>query len=195
MKKLFMIFIFAFLPLVLFAAPFGLKMGMTIDEIKDICDGIRPQYYKRDIWFITPAKKHPLFETYGVFVDEKFGLYKLRVVTEEIETGSDGAELKKWFENARKIIAKKYGEPDVYDINTNEEIDNAFFDNLRNGKIVPMAKWSKGNYLKEVNLERIELKIISDDRGYSSYRNIGAVVLNYYFTNAKSVEDEQDYVF
>lgn len=196
MKKIILtVLISTLLPLVVFSAPFGLKMGMTLEEIKSACNGIKPKFYERNIYFITPAKKHPLFETYGVFVDDKHGLYKLRVVTREILTRNDGAELKTAFQTALKTISKTYGKPDIKDISPNEAIDNSWFDKLRNEKINPKATWEKTNKLLESDLEKIELKIIPDDRNELSFDNIGAVVLNYYFRNANTVEDEQDNVF
>ena len=195
MKKLFLILVFSFLSCMLFAAPFGLKMGMTVEEIKTACNGIKPKYYERDIYFITPKKKHPLFETYGVFVDEKQGLYKIRCVSREIITGNDGAELKSSFENALKVVSKTYGEPDIIDISDSNIIDKEWFSKLRNGKVSTKVQWTKTTKLSESNIEKIELKIIPDDRDYSAFKNIGAIVLNYYFKNTSSVEDEQDSVF
>lgn len=195
MKKNFLILVFSFLSCMLFAAPFGLKMGMTVDEIKAACNDITPKYYERNIYFIIPKKTSALFENYGVFVDEKYGLYEIRCVSEEITTGDDGGELKNRFESAIKAISKTYGEPDVIDIEANNQIDNMYFTKLRNGKISPRVQWTKNKKMRESNIKKIEIKIIPDDRGYTSYKNIGCIVLNYYFDNAENVFDEQDDVF
>ncbi len=196
MKKIILTTIISLLfPLVIFSVPFGLKMGMNLEEIKFACNGIKPKFYERNIYFITPAKKHPLFETYGVFVDNKHGLYKLRVVTKEIITQDDGAELKSTFHSALKAISKTYGKPEIKDISPNEAIDDSWFNKLRNEKINPKATWRQRDKLLESALEKIELTIIPDDRNELSFCNIGAIVLNYYFLNASAVEDEQDEVF
>mgnify|MGYP007130620638 CR=1 FL=1 len=195
MKRLFLAVLFIIGATFTYAAPFGLKMGMTIDEIADACNGIAPKYYERDIYFITPSKKHPLFETYGTFIDAKYGLYKIRCVSAEITTGDDGAELKRYFENALKTISKQYGTPDIIERPNSDAIDNDWFQKLRNGKISYKALWTNSEKIKNLNLDKIELKIISDDRNYSLINNIGAIVLNYDFQNATSAEDEQDSVF
>lgn len=170
-------------------------MGMTIEEIQSVCDESKTEYYECDIYFITPKKRHHLFETYGAFVDEKHGLYKFRCVSREIKTGNDGAELQVYFKNALKTLSKNYGEPDIIEFTDTNYIDNLWFTKLRNEKIVAKVYWSKSEKLPKMNINKIELKIIPDDRDYSSTENIGAIVLNYYFNNANSVEDEQDAVF
>ncbi|MBP3771668.1 MAG: hypothetical protein J6I53_03115 [Treponema sp.] len=48
MKKLFLTLVFSFLSFALFAAPFGFKMGMTIDEISEQCEE-EPSFMKDDI--------------------------------------------------------------------------------------------------------------------------------------------------
>ena len=125
----------------------------------------------------------------------KYGLYKIRCVSAEIITGDDGAELKRYFENALKTISKQYGTPDIIECPNSDAIDNDWFQKLRNGKISYKALWTNSEKIKNLNLDKIELKIISDDRNYSLINNIGAIVLNYDFKNSSSVEDEQDSVF
>ena len=45
MKKIFVIAIFLLvLPLSVFASPFGLEMGMSLDEIKEVCKGVKPEH-------------------------------------------------------------------------------------------------------------------------------------------------------
>ena len=57
MKKIFLILIFGIISSFLYAAPFGLKMGMTLDEIAEQCEE-EPEYVKDDIYMILPIKKH-----------------------------------------------------------------------------------------------------------------------------------------
>ena len=60
MRKVLLIFIFTILPVALFAAPFGLKMGMTLDEIAEQCEE-EPSFVKDDVYLVKPKKSHPLF--------------------------------------------------------------------------------------------------------------------------------------
>jgi len=81
MKKALFILLLAFLSISIFAAPFGLKKGMSINEIAAVCDGTAPKYAGNNCYYISPAKKHPLFQTYIAFVDSEKGLYRREAVT------------------------------------------------------------------------------------------------------------------
>ena len=76
MKRLFLAVLFIIGTTFSYAAPFGLKMGMTIEEIAEQCES-EPSFVQDDIYLVTPIKKHPLFTYYAVYVSEKTGLYCL----------------------------------------------------------------------------------------------------------------------
>ncbi|MBO6219546.1 MAG: hypothetical protein J6N81_08235, partial [Treponema sp.] len=80
MKKLFISLIFGLLSTFIYAAPFGLKMGMTIEEIAAQCEE-EPSFVKDDIYLVKPVKSHPLFEYYAVYISEKTGLYQIRAIS------------------------------------------------------------------------------------------------------------------
>ena len=73
MKKAILLVLLAFLGSILFADPFGLKMGMTLEEIAEKCGGKEPIYtgfgtnYKID-----PIKKNDAFAEYDVSVHDDF---------------------------------------------------------------------------------------------------------------------------
>ena len=93
MKKTFFILIFALLPFVLFPAPFGLMMGMTIDEISEQCEE-EPSFMKDDVYLIKPKKSHPLFSYYAVYVSEKTGLYQIRAISDSVTCNDYGTEIR-----------------------------------------------------------------------------------------------------
>ena len=116
MKKIFSILLISLLlPLSIFASPFGLKMGMTLDEITDACNGSKPVPVENDCYQIFPAKTHPLFKQYAVFVDEKHGLYCIKAVSEEISTNDYGTEIKNAFAETEGRISKTYGKSRLID--------------------------------------------------------------------------------
>lgn len=84
MKKLFLIFTLILLPIAVFAAPFGLEMGMTLDEIAEQCEE-EPKFLENDIYLVKPIKSHPVFIAYLVYVNQKVGLYQIRAVSDEIK--------------------------------------------------------------------------------------------------------------
>ena len=49
MKRFVLIYVFVFLSIAIFASPFGLKMGMTIDEIAEQCEEY-PSFVKDEIY-------------------------------------------------------------------------------------------------------------------------------------------------
>ena len=78
MKKTILLVLLAFLGSILFADPFGLKMGMTLAEIAEKCGGKEPIYtgfgtnYKID-----PIKKNDAFAEYDVSVHDDLGLFAI----------------------------------------------------------------------------------------------------------------------
>ena len=71
MKKLISIFTLLFIySLSVFAGPFGLDMGMTIEDVTKACGGNEPEYISDDRYYIQPVKSHPLFEGYDAWTSE-----------------------------------------------------------------------------------------------------------------------------
>lgn len=194
MKKICLISILITLSVALFAAPFGLKMGMTLKEIEKECIG-RAEHNKDDIYFITPKKSHPLFTFYAVYVNEKVGLYKIRAVSDFIACNNYGTELKNAFENFKDRISKTYGEPEIFDrIDRGSYMkdDSYWMMALQDGARELYAVWGGDSNLQD-NLIGISLqcKALNDILHYGD----GLLILDYDFKNTSSVQDEQDSVF
>ena len=190
MKRFISVTLLYFLTVVIFAAPFGLKMGMTLDEIAEQCEE-EPSYLENDIYIIAPVKKHPLFEYYGVYVDEKEGLYQIKAISDTITCNKYGTEVQNTFHSIKDRIAKTYGKPkiiDKVDVNSLFKDDDNWFYALNEGSRNLSAVWGEKTELPD-NLTGIVLDCVA-----SSYGK-GQLVLYYFFKNAYSVEDEQDSVF
>ena len=72
----------------LFAYPFGLKMGMTLDEIAEKCGGKEPEYVGGGAMYnIDPIKKDNHFVEYVALVHDDLGLFGITAYTkpEDIE--------------------------------------------------------------------------------------------------------------
>ena len=196
MKKIFTILLLSLLlPLSIFAAPFGLKMGMTIEQIAAECEE-EPQYVKDDIYMITPKKRHPVFEYYAVYVNDKTGLYQIRAISEPISTNKYGTELQNAFNNVKDRIAKTYGKPKIYNsvdktISSYLQNDDYWFYTLREGSRKLSAAWENNTQLAD-DLDTVALDCVVVD-GF--YNGNGQLILYYYYNNSDSVEDEQDSVF
>lgn len=195
MKKLFFVLMFGLISTFIFAAPFGLKMGMTIDEIGEQCEE-EPSFVKDDIYLIKPVKKHPLFEYYAVYVNEKTGLYQIRAISLPIVSNKFGTELKDAFNNVKDRIAKTYGKPKIIDrynntANSYYQKDEYWFYALREGSRELSAVWGYNSSLAD-NLDTVALECSVT---YGFYDGTGQLILYYYFNNISGVEDEQDSVF
>lgn len=196
MKKLLLILIFALFSFTIFAAPFGLKMGMSIDEISAQCEE-EPSFVKDDVYLIKPKKNHPLFSYYAVYVNEKVGLYQIRAVSDSVTCNNYGTEIQNTFNSVKDRIAKTYGKPKIInkvDSNLSDYMrqDKWWFQNLKNGAQQLSAVWGEKTQLAD-SLETVALDCVADNTVF--HFEDAHLVLYYYFSNAKSVEDEQDEVF
>ncbi|MBR6154268.1 MAG: hypothetical protein IKQ43_07515 [Treponema sp.] len=192
MKKKFLLvsvlFLFSGL---LFAAPFGLTMGMNLEEIKGACGGKRPENVQDDCYRIYPEKNHPLFEEYYAYVDEVEGLYYIKAVSARISVNEYGTELKEKFNEINARVSKTYGTPKITDEiirQTSFRSDSNWLYSLGEGSRVLSARWENANQLKD-DLVYVYLYVSSEKYYY------GWVNLEYRFTNASAVEDSQDDVF
>lgn len=195
MKKLFLFFTLILLSSAVFAAPFGLEMGMTLEEIAEQCEG-EPEFLENDIYLVKPKKSHPVFIAYLIYVNQKVGLYQIRAVSDEIKTNKYGTELQNTFNDVKDRISKTYGKPRIYDdVDRNlydmYQEDKYWFYTLQEGSRELSAVWGTSSSLAD-NLDLVALECLATD-GY--YEGSGQLALYYYFSNANSVEDEQDSVF
>lgn len=194
MKKALLILVLAFLAISIFAAPFGLKKGMSINEIAAVCDGTAPKYAGNNCYYISPAKKHPLFQTYIVFVDSEKGLYCIQARSGNIKTNDYGTETKNAFAEIKDRVSKTYGKPNMID---KIAADSLFKDEqywlyaLEKGARTYAAIWQSNskNQLKD-DLSSILIYASGD-----SFKEIGWITLQYDFLNKRAVEDSQDDVF
>lgn len=115
MKKLFLLLILLSAPILLFSAPFGLSMGMTLDDLAEACDGAEPIHIEDDCYYVFPVKKHPLFKHYVAFVDDDEGLYLIRAVSDDISTNRYGTEIQNTFAEIKERVSKTYGRPRIID--------------------------------------------------------------------------------
>ena len=192
MKKLFLALIFGLISTFIYAAPFGLKMGMTIDEIAEQCEE-EPSFIEDDIYWIKPIKSHPIFSYYAVYVSEKTGLYQIRAISDSVTCNKYGTEIQNAFNSVKDRISKTYGKPRIINkvdstISSFLQKDEYWFQTLKDGARQLSAIWGEKTELTD-NLISVALECVADN-----YED-AHLVLYYYFTNSTSVEDEQDSVF
>ena len=178
MKKIFLILLFTLLPFAIFAGPFGLKMGMTLEEVTEVCGGDKPvKLQADDCYRIFPDKKHPLFGYYIVFVDKTKGLYSIMAFSTE---DNSKEIINNTFIEVHESLSKIYGPSEKVDINVS--LRDKQYNNT--GTYYYCEKWD--NELKD-DLSCIFLYATNYSFSYG-------LVLQYDFTNKSDVEDSQDEV-
>ncbi len=194
MKKLFFALIFGLLSTFIYAAPFGLKMGMTIEEIAEQCEE-EPSFVKDDIYLVKPIKKHPLFSYYAVYVNEKTELYQIRAISDSMTCNAYGTEIQNAFNSVKDRISKTYGKPRIINKLSSDTLwkdDKYWFEALNDGARQLSAIWGEKTELED-GLLSVALDCVADNSSF--HWDDAHLVLYYYFNNASSVEDEQDEVF
>ena len=196
MRKLFLVMIFGIISTFVYAAPFGFKMGMTIEEITEQCEE-EPSFVKDDIYLVKPIKKHPLFSYYAVYVNNKTGLYQIRAISDSMTCNDYGTEIKNAFDSVKDRITKVYGKPRIINkvdpsLSDYMKQDKQWFYNLKKGAQQLSAIWGEKTELPD-DLSGIALDCVADNDVF--HYDDAHLVLYYHFKNASSVEDEQDEVF
>lgn len=181
MKKLFLILLFILLPFTIFAGPFGLKMGMTLEDITEVCGGTKPTKQGYDCYMIYPEKKHPLFKEYIVFVDQEKGLYSIIALSKEDRSRTI---IDNTYIEIRESITKIYGSSEEVDIDIS--LKDKQYNSI--GTYYYCEKWEK-----ELKDDLSCVLLYATRYTYSYYDTYG-LVLQYDFTNKSSVEDSQDEV-
>ena len=182
-----------------FAGPFGLEMGMNLDDITKACGGIRPERLENDDrYWISPTKNHPDFEHYLVWVDGTKGLYCIRAISKEIRTSKYGTELKSFFYEMTERLSKTYGKPEIFDKVKNDVMDflkkdEWWLTTLKEGSRILESLWEKesGKVIMSKELKYVDL--YADTLKYSYDK--GILVLDYGFINSDEIKKFQDDVF
>jgi hypothetical protein len=172
--------------------PFGLDMGLSLDDVKQICE---IEHIDNDAYEITPPQKNDLFKTYIVWIDSEYGLHGIRAITERIHANDHGAELKSRFENIVESIESKYGKYKRTDKNSNNRLfrePQYFMYTLREGSRELSAVWAK-RYQSQLpdNIAGIAIEVVAEN----AFPNVGYVTLEYGFSNSDAVKAKADTVF
>ena len=102
----------------LVAGPFGLEMGMTLDEVAASCGGRSPVDIGGGRYIVTPQKANPLFAECIAWISESEGLIALRANGEDVLSNAEGDELAGEFSAIQKALEAVYGEARLSDGDT-----------------------------------------------------------------------------
>lgn len=154
MKKFFSLVLFMAIYVCAYAGPFGLSMGMTLEELTAACTE-EPEYIADDRYYIQPKKSHPLFDGYVAWVSETDGLYYIKGISREIKTANYGTEIKQEFSKILSPLEKKYGKFKKIDKLSSDTIwkySGDWMHSIADGARIYEAHWESS----EQNLENFE---------------------------------------
>ena len=163
------LFAIAFLMVnVLFADPFGLKMGMTLAEIKEKCGGKEPVYRSMGyLYNIEPIKKDKFFIEYTACFNDNVGLFGVDAMTDVMSTEM----CEEVFNNVLSILKGYYGEP--------SEVEGSNY------------VWWFANKCEKLKKERLDSICLTVKSGSGR----GMIFLGYRFENVDKARETADSPF
>jgi len=112
--RLFVLLAFFVIGIPAFAGPFGLDMGMTLEQVTAVCE-TAPVSVGNNLYKVTPPKPHQAFETYIVQISLKYGVFFIKAIGKRLNTSVYGTELKSAFTQLVTSLEKTYGSAKTYD--------------------------------------------------------------------------------
>jgi hypothetical protein len=164
--------------------PFGLRMGMTLEDIGEESEVLGQGVYK----FKTLAKGHPAFKSYIVTVTPRFGLSWIKGMGNNIQTNGFGHQLISEFNSMEMRLTAVYGigkrSDYLLDGSTWDEAQY-WMSAVKYKERTLMTIWSEENGLSLGNdLTMIGLL------AYAIDSETGFLTLEYYFRNNDAAEAE-----
>ena len=172
------------------AKPFGLRMGMSLQDINGSHVQISPGAYM----VVSVPIPDAAFESYGVHIGSKTGIGKVTGVGKSIATDASGTELKQAFTEMKTVLAGAYGLCVVMDQMQSDNICNEpgeWMLRLMNEERVLGAMWdARCASTLPPNVARIHLGV------QATAENEGSLLISYEFRNidqcmAEIAEEEQ----
>jgi hypothetical protein len=161
--------------------PFGLKMGMSLEQISNEYELLSHGIYR----LLSVPKPHSEFVDYIVRVSPTYGLYWIKAIGRTIATSSHGIDLKVSFERMMEKLKISYGEVSIQDFLLAGSIwsdSNDFMMGLLQKERSLYAVWDKTNLSDKNDLITVFLGAQAVDR------NSGYIVLEYSFNNESVAE-------
>jgi hypothetical protein len=119
-------FVIMFLVAISFAIaqPFGIKMGMTLDDL--IARGCNPRFLGdiliMKLYDIMPPLTHSSFESYSVGINKKYGVVEIFAFGKNIDISICNQDLIDEFNKIKNQISKSYGQSEDYDLSNPDSL-------------------------------------------------------------------------
>ena len=178
MKKIILLVIVFFMSNMLFAGPFGLEMGMTLDDIKEKCGG-EVKCVQDGLYAIKPPRPSIYFCDYFTKIDGSFGLH-LIAGTGEITSYKECMLL---LGNLSNKLKSYYGEPQ--EVKRLKDSDPVYMTYESSDTIIQYGwKQPECKKLEKENVYHLRVGIVE------AYEDGGFVSLIYEFDNQKNVMEQ-----
>ena len=112
MKKTLLIALLMMIPALLFAGPFGMEFGWTLEELKASgmhVEELLPQGTTTS-YFVIPKNTHPLLMLYTAFIDDEYGLFQIRAISQPY---LEEYQIRAIYNDLKAQLSTAYGEPDT----------------------------------------------------------------------------------
>lgn len=160
------------------AGPFGLNMGMKINDFKSELKLIAGNTHK----LTNVPKPNSNFESYTLLIDPKLGLAAIKAIGKNINTSVDGTGLQQQYEALREQLNNIYGAGrEVKFLKAgsiwNEQKDWMMGLKLKERNLICFWGAERGNKMKD-NINGITLEVVAINQ------HTGYLTLEYQFENA-----------
>ncbi len=168
------------------AGPFGLEMGMTLDQIDKNAKMLAPGKYQTKL----VPKPHSSFEYYILQISPKTGLCWIKAVGNDLKVNTYGHALQTAFDEMRQRLGTIYGSSELTDRLLPGSIWNEpkdWMPGLVKNERILIAKWNKpkNDSLKgDVDIVVLAAKANKRESGY--------LAVDYHFKNEANCDKEID---
>lgn len=145
-------------------APFGFEWGQSYQEIINKKVSLENCSIKNNLMLCAttnPIKKVSFGERYMIVIDNKYGLQKIILVSENINGDIMGVEGKALYSKVKQSLTTKYNNPKVNEYSTSEV--NGFYKCLKSENC---GNWLSFWKAKDGSSAIVELKGLSGGKGY-----------------------------
>ena len=112
MKKTLLITLIMMISATLFAGPFGMEFGWSLEELENsgvYVEEFLPQGTTTS-YLVIPENSHPLLMLYTAFIDDEYGLFQIRAISQPYY---EEYQIRLVYDDLKAQLTTAYGEPDT----------------------------------------------------------------------------------
>ncbi len=167
-----LLFLILFISFAFASSPFGITIGMTLDEMENAGMDPYPVYDAEGYYWVYAPDPADVFTDYIVKVSDEYGVYIIQAYTADIVTDDEGTELKDLYLDLEEEMdyAFDYGER-YWDVDIDSD---DFMSELVWGDLYFYSEWypEYGNYIADDIIDAALIVIVTD-------YNLGMIELEY----------------